>query len=130
MKLFGKEQVLIVIQKLAEMRMTLYFSTQNQKSFITRKLYQAYDENYIKSHYNKTDDKGRKYRTDNLTAMGLSGGGYNYEWNGVNKLWRMPKERMQELHDEKRIRYTKTGTAEFIRYLDEMPGNAVARCMG
>lgn len=29
---------------------------------------------------------------------------------------------MQELHNQGRIHYTKTGTAEFIRYLDEMPG--------
>ena len=29
---------------------------------------------------------------------------------------------MQQLYDEKRIRYTKGGTAEYIRYLDEMPG--------
>jgi site-specific DNA-methyltransferase (adenine-specific) len=54
--------------------------------------------------------------------MGLSGGGYTYEWNGVTKLWRCPKERMQELHDTGRIKYTSKGTAEYIRYLDEMPG--------
>ena len=29
---------------------------------------------------------------------------------------------MQELHDEGRVYYTRTGTAEYIRYLDEMPG--------
>ena len=100
---------------------TLFLYTKS-KDFFYKKLYQPYDESYIKSHYNKLDDKGRKYRTDNLTAMGLSGGGYKYEWNGVTKIWRMPKERMQQLHDEKRIRYTKNGTAEYIRYLDEMPG--------
>ena len=100
---------------------TLFLYTKS-KDFFYKKLYQPYDESYIKSHYNKLDDKGRKYRTDNLTAMGLSGGGYKYEWNGVTKIWRMPKERMQELHDKKRIRYTRNGTAEYIRYLDEMPG--------
>ena len=54
--------------------------------------------------------------------MGLSGGGYTYEWNGVKKLWRLPEAKMQELHDQGRVHYTKSGTAEFIRYLDEMPG--------
>lgn len=100
---------------------TIFLYTKS-KEFYYKKLYQPYDESYIKSHYNKIDDKGRKYRTDNLTAMGLSGGGYTYEWNGITKIWRTPKERMQQLHDEKRIRYTKGGTAEYIRYLDEMPG--------
>ena len=80
------------------------------------------DDTYVESHYRMKDKDGRLFRTDNLTAMGLSGGGYTYEWNGVTKLWRLPKDRMQELHDKGRVRYTKTGTAEFIRYLDEMPG--------
>jgi len=86
------------------------------------KIYQEYDESYIKSHYRKVDDKGRRYRTDNTTAGGLSGGGYEYEWNGVTKVWRYPEHRMQELHDKGRLYYTRTGTPEYIRYLDEMPG--------
>ncbi len=86
------------------------------------KVFQPYDQSYIDSHYNKKDENGRLYRTDNLTAFGLSGGGYTYEWNGVTKIWRCPQEKMQELHDSGRIKYTRNGTAEFIRYLDEMPG--------
>jgi site-specific DNA-methyltransferase (adenine-specific) len=90
--------------------------------FTWNKQYQPHDEAYIESHYRRIDEDGRRYRTDNLTAMGVSGGGYTYEWNGVTKLWRMPKEKMQELHDQGRIHYTKSGTAEYVRYLDEMPG--------
>lgn len=90
--------------------------------FVWNKLYQKYDDSYINSHYRRVDKTGRKYRTDNLTAMGLSGGGYEYVWNKVKKIWRMPKERMKQLHDEGRISYTSSGTAEYIRYLDEMPG--------
>jgi len=97
----------------------LYSKTED---FIWNKQYQAYNEEYIESHYRRVDKEGRKYRTDNLTAMGLSGGGYTYEWNGVTKIWRLPKERMQELHDAGRVHYTKSGSAEYIRYLDEMPG--------
>ena len=29
---------------------------------------------------------------------------------------------MQELHDSGRLHYTKSGSVEYIRYLDEMPG--------
>ncbi|MFA5271571.1 MAG: DNA methyltransferase [Candidatus Omnitrophota bacterium] len=90
--------------------------------FVWNSQYQPYDTTYVESHYRRKDSTGRVYRTDNLTAMGLSGGGYEYEWNGVTKLWRMPKEKMQELHDTGRIHYTKSGGAEYIRYLDEMPG--------
>ncbi len=90
--------------------------------FIWNKQYQAYDEHYIQSHYRMVDKDGRKYRTGDLTAFGLSGGGYTYEWNGVTKLWRVPENRMRELHEQGRIRYTQSGTAEYIRYFDEMPG--------
>jgi DNA modification methylase len=98
----------------------LYYSKTNQ--FIQNKQYQNYDEDYLNSHYRYKDDNGRLYRTDNLTATGLSGGGYTYEWHGVTKMWRCPVETMKELDAQGRIKYTKTGTAEYIRYLDEMLG--------
>ena len=98
----------------------LYYSKSDE--FVHNKQYQPYSRKYVESHYRYIDEDGRRYRTDNLTATGLSGGGYEYSWNGVTKVWRRPKERMQELHDSGRIRYTRTGTAEYIRYLDEMPG--------
>lgn len=99
----------------------IHYFTKSGK-FTMNTQYQPYDQAYVDSHYRKKDVNGRLYRTDNLTAFGLSGGGYSYEWNGVAKVWRCPKEKMQELHDQGRIHYTRTGGAEFIRYLDEMPG--------
>ena len=99
----------------------ILFYTKSSK-LIWNKQYQPYDETYIQSHYRRVSEDGRRYRTDNLTAYGLSGGGYTYEWNGVTKLWRVPEEKMRELDEQGRIHYTRTGTAEYIRYLDEMPG--------
>ena len=93
--------------------------------FFWNKMYQGYSTKYIKSHYRYVDKDGRRYRTDNLTAMGLSGGGYTYEWHGVTKVWRLPQNRMLELHDRGRIHYTKSGSPEFIRYLEEMPGTSI-----
>jgi DNA modification methylase len=90
--------------------------------FVWNKQYQTYDADYVNSHYRNVDENGRKYRTGDLTATGLSGGGYEYEWKGVTKLWRCPLETMNELDAKGRIKYTRTGTAEYIRYLDEMPG--------
>ena len=98
----------------------LFYS--KSEDFLWNKQYQNYNDEYIKSHYRYLDESGRKYRTDNLTAMGLTGGGYDYEWNGVKKIWRLPLDKMKQLHEEKRIKYTRSGTAEYIRYLDEMPG--------
>ena len=86
------------------------------------KVFQPYDQSYIDSHYRRKDEKGRHFRLSDTTAYGLSGGGYTYEWRGVTKLWRYPIEKMQAHHDAGRLRYTRHGTPEYIRYLDEMPG--------
>ncbi|HNT74427.1 MAG TPA: DNA methyltransferase [Anaerolineae bacterium] len=99
----------------------LFLYTKTDES-VWNKQYQPYNDSYIKSHYRYVDVAGRRYRTDNLTATGLSGGGYTYEWNGVTKIWRCPQEKMRELHDNGRLHYTKSGSVEYIRYLDEMPG--------
>ena len=94
----------------------------NRRMFAWNKQYQEYDRSYVESHYRYKTDDGRVYRTDNLTATSLSGGGYEYEWNGVTRIWRRPRESMENLHNQGRIRYTRNGVAEQIRYLDEMPG--------
>ena len=98
----------------------LYYSKSNK--LLHNKQYQPYDEDYLKSHYRNKDKDGRLFRTSDLTAMGLSGGGYTYEWHGVTKLWRCPIETMREWDKQGRVSYTKSGGAEYIRYLDEMPG--------
>jgi site-specific DNA-methyltransferase (adenine-specific) len=98
----------------------LYYSKSNK--FLHNKQYQPYDEDYLKSHYRNKDKDGRLFRTSDLTAMGLSGGGYTYKWHGVTKLWRCPIETMREWDKQGRVRYTKSGGAEYIRYLDEMSG--------
>lgn len=101
---------------------TILFYTKTFQEYYWKKVYQPYDEKYIKSHYRYTNPAGRTYRTDNLTATGLSGGGYTYEWNGVIRIWRCPVETMKRYVSEGRIQYTKNGVAEYIRFLDEMPG--------
>jgi hypothetical protein len=60
--------------------------------------------------------------SDNLSASGLSGGGYDYEWNGVRRTWRSPIETMERLEREGRIYYTKNGIPRLKRYLDESQG--------
>ncbi len=95
---------------------------QDRSKFSWNIQYQPYDQDYIKSHYRHKTEKGRLYRTDNLTATGLSGGGYEYEWNGVTRVWRAPRRTMERWQREGRIHYTRNGIAEYVRYLDEMPG--------
>ncbi|MGH9429970.1 MAG: site-specific DNA-methyltransferase [Terriglobia bacterium] len=80
---------------------------------------------YVETKYRFRDEDGRRYRKDNLTATGLSGGGYEYEWNAVRRVWRCPIETMREYASTGRICYTKNGVAEFKRYLDSSKGTSV-----
>lgn len=100
----------------------IFLYTKDRLRLTWNNQYQEYDPSYIESHYRRKTEDGRIYRTDNLTATSLSGGGYEYEWNGVTRIWRSPRETMERLHNEGRIHYTRNGVAEYIRYLDEMPG--------
>ena len=57
-----------------------------------------------------------------LTAGSLSGGGYQYEWNGITKIWRCPFTTMQEYHKSGKLYYTRNGTPRLKQFLDDMPG--------
>ena len=85
-------------------------------------IYQPYDEEYVKQYYRYQDDDGRRWMSGDLSASGLSGGGYEYEWNGVVRVWRCPIETMRQLERENRIYYTQNGIARIKRYLDESDG--------
>jgi adenine specific DNA methylase Mod len=70
-----------------------------------------YDELYVEQYYRYKDVHGRRFKSGDLSAYGLQGGGYTYEWHGHTKSWRVPITTMQRLHDEDRIFYTKNGVA-------------------
>jgi adenine-specific DNA-methyltransferase len=57
-----------------------------------------------------------------LGAAGLQGGGYDYVWKGVRRVWRVPVKTMERLENENRIYYTKNGIPRIKRYLDESEG--------
>lgn len=86
--------------------------------------YQPYDEEY-KKRFKRKDADGRLWADDNLTAKGLSGGGYEYEYKGATSLWRVPRETMQRVDAENRLHFTQKGGIRLKRYLDEMKGRPV-----
>lgn len=90
--------------------------------FTWNRVYQKYDEEYIRSHYGKIDEDGRQFGDFDLSAKGLQGGGYYYEWNGIYDYWRCPIETMKEYERTGRLYYTRKGRPRYKRYLDEMPG--------
>lgn len=96
----------------------LYYTKSLKYNFSTQ--YQPYKSEYLK-RYKYNDTKGNFLDRD-LTAGGLSGGGYEYEWKGITKVWRCPVETMKRYEIEDKIYYTKNGTPRLKQYLSEMEG--------
>jgi site-specific DNA-methyltransferase (adenine-specific) len=84
-------------------------------------LHIPHDSEYL-GRFRHQDRDGRLWTDDNLTAKGLSGGGYEYEYKGIRSLWRCPEETMKRLDAEGRLHFTKAGGIRLKRYLDETPG--------
>ena len=85
-------------------------------------VFQPYDEAYVEQYYRYEDEDGRRWMSGDLSAAGLSGGGYEYEWHGYTRVWRVPEETMRRLDAESRVFYTRTGFPRLKRYLDESRG--------
>ncbi len=99
----------------------LFFSKGN--AYLWNKQYMPYSDEFIEKQYRYTEkETNRRYRSADLSASGLSGGGYTYEWNGITRSWRCPKETMLRYESEGRLDYTGKGLVRYKYYLDEMPG--------
>ena len=100
---------------------TIFYYTNNDE-YIWNQIYQEYDPEYVENYYRYSDDDGRNWMSGDLGAEGLQGGGYDYIWKGVQRVWRVPAKTMSRLDDEGRIFYTKNGIPRIKRYLDESLG--------
>ena len=98
----------------------IFFYTKSSDSTFNI-VYQEYDEDYL-ARFTQSDSDGRKWDSGNLTAKGLQGGGYEYEYKGCRSLWRMPLETMKRLDEEGRLHFTRNGGIRSKVYLDELPG--------
>ena len=86
--------------------------------------HQPYDADYV-ARFRYEDPDGRKWQDDSLSAKGLTGGGYEYDYKGVASLWRVPLATMQRLDAEGRLHFTQSGGIRRKRYLDEQKGRPV-----
>ncbi len=101
----------------------LFFYSKSDE-FTWNELYTPHSETY-KKRFRRVDEDGRLWTDGDLTAKGLAGGGYTYEYKGATSLWRVPLETMERLDEEGRLHFTNTGGIRIKRYLDEMPGLSV-----
>ena len=97
----------------------LYYSKTNQCTW--NAVFSEHSEEY-KARFRHSDPDGRLWTDGDLTAKGLSGGGYEYTYKGCTSLWRVPIETMKRLDDEGRLYFTRNNGIRIKRYLDETPG--------
>jgi DNA modification methylase len=98
----------------------LYYSRSEQTKFTPQ--YSQYSEEHLTTRYKHIDPDGKRFTDGDLVGAGLKGGGYEYEWKGIVKIWRCPLTTMQRYEEENRLYYTKNGVARIKRYLDEVQG--------
>lgn len=101
---------------------TIFFYKKGNKNTWNAQ-YIPYSEDFIEKQYRYIEEgTNRRYRSADLSASGLSGGGYLYEWNGISRSWRCPMETMKKYEAEGRLDYTGKGLVRYKYYLEEMPG--------
>jgi len=103
---------------------TLLFYVKSDK-FLWNDSFQNYDTGYVEQYYRYKDENDRQFMSGDLGAAGLQGGGYEYEWKGIKRIWRVPIQTMERLDKEGKIFYTKNGIPRIKRYLDEAKGMPV-----
>lgn len=100
---------------------TIFFYSKSS-SFCWNSPLSDYDDWYVERYYRYTDTDGRKFKSGDLTAAGLSGGGYHYTWKGIVREWRCPETTMAALDAKGKIYYTENGIPRLKQYLEEMEG--------
>lgn len=90
-------------------------------SWIWNQQYKGYEEKYLK-RFRRRDSDGRLWSDWDLTAKGLTGGGYDYEYKGARSLWRVPLSTIEQYDREGKLHFTRKGGIRLKRYLDEAKG--------
>ena len=101
----------------------LFYSKSDQRTWnqITRPA----DKEYIETFFDQFDEeRGERYQRLSLSAGGLSGGGYDYEYKGVRTLWRCPIETLRKHDEEGRLHWPQKvgGVPRLKKYESEHEG--------
>lgn len=103
----------------ANIDVLLYYTRSEQRTW--NQLYSEHDPKYIKRFRNRDSD-GRRWTDADLSAKGLTGGGYEYEYKGARSLWRCPLKTMKRLDAEGRLHFTRKAGIRLKRYLEDTKG--------
>lgn len=101
----------------------LYYSKSDHR--IWNPQLQPADKEYIDTFFDQYDpERKERYQRLSLSAGGLSGGGYDYEYKGVRTLWRCPIETLRRHDEAGRLHWPKKqgGVPRLKKYESEHEG--------
>jgi hypothetical protein len=101
----------------------LYYGKGESRTW--NRLLQPPDKDYVDTFFDQFDaERNEPYQRLSLSAGGLSGGGYMYEYKGVKTLWRCPIETLQDHDENGRLHWPKKigGVPRLKRYLSDYEG--------
>ena len=120
-----------VQRKYGSVHETILFYSKSS-SFIWNQPYRQLGDEYVEEMYRyKEEQTGRMYRLSDLSAPSSRASvGQLYVWKGKklpsSRCWVYAADKMQQLEDDGRIVYSKTGYPQYKRYLDENLGEKVS----
>lgn len=107
----------------------IFYYAKNAKLATFHPVYTKYSEEYLSSEF-RTDESGRVYKCEDLTAPNHGSESGRYEFHGrtpgPSRMWRLKEEDMEKLWVAGRIKTDKNGIPLLrgqIVYLDEKKGN-------
>lgn len=101
----------------------LYYTKSDRK--IWNAILQPADKEYIDTFFDQYDEERKeRYQRLSLSAGGLSGGGYRYEYKGVTAHWRCPIETLRKHDAADRLHWPKKagGVPRLKKYESEHEG--------
>lgn len=101
---------------------TILFYTRSRE-YVWNEVLTPPSSEYIEQFFDQIEPgTNRRYARGDLSAGGLSGGGYEYEYKGIKHIWRCPKATLEKYDAEGRIHWPKNGVPRLKRYLDKFQG--------
>jgi adenine-specific DNA-methyltransferase len=106
---------------------TIFYYRRSSDAVFNQQYY-GISKEYADSHYNQTDENGKRYQLTSLSATGVGPS----RWFGDVELlppsgnhWRYSQEKINELLAAGLIVFTSTGRPRYKRYLDDATGAAL-----
>jgi adenine-specific DNA-methyltransferase len=117
-----------VSQRYGMIHDVIFYYTKSDK-FTWNQQHTNYEEEYLKTFFDQTDEKGKRYARRDLTAgMDRASRGQIYSWRGITppptRCWAMTIDKMDELEAQGKIHWPKKtgGMPRLKLYPDDLPG--------